>query len=119
MSTWCTYVLQLQPGEEQVIRIRLTNTSATPGVAREEFDTIFDQRILEADEFYTDVIPCDLSEDAKNVIRQAFAGMLWSASTANCDLRVAFRVEEDRTGRRAASPSRHTGRLLCRILLRP
>ncbi|MGQ0543618.1 MAG: MGH1-like glycoside hydrolase domain-containing protein [Blastocatellia bacterium] len=43
-----------------------------------DFDAIFTQRIKEADEFYSDIIPADLSDDAKNVQRQAFAGMLWS-----------------------------------------
>jgi len=32
----------------------------------------------EADEFYSTVIPTDLAPDARNVMRQALAGMLWS-----------------------------------------
>jgi Glycosyl hydrolase family 63 C-terminal domain len=43
-----------------------------------DFDAIFTQRIAETDEFYAAIAPKDLSEDAKNVQRQAFAGMLWS-----------------------------------------
>ena len=43
-----------------------------------DFDTAFAQRLKEADEFYDDISPKDLSGDAKNVQRQAFAGMLWS-----------------------------------------
>ena len=35
-------------------------------------------RQREADEFYATVIPQNLSPDAQNVMRQAFAGMLWS-----------------------------------------
>jgi len=35
------------------------------------------QRIHEADAFYQEVIPADISIDAQNVQRQAFAGMLW------------------------------------------
>ncbi len=35
-------------------------------------------RRREADEFYATVIPPDLSADAHNVMRQGFAGMLWS-----------------------------------------
>ena len=35
-------------------------------------------RKSEADEFYATVIPQDLSSDAQNVMRQGFAGMLWS-----------------------------------------
>ena len=42
------------------------------------FDKILTQRRREADEFYETVIPRDLSADAQNVMRQGFAGMLWS-----------------------------------------
>jgi hypothetical protein len=38
----------------------------------------FALRQREADEFYATVIPQDLSADAQNVMRQGFAGMLWS-----------------------------------------
>jgi hypothetical protein len=44
----------------------------------QECEQIFQQRINEADEFYAEIIPNQLSDDAKNVMRQAFAGMLWS-----------------------------------------
>lgn len=40
--------------------------------------SVFDTRIAEADEFYAGVIPEILSADAKNVMRQSLAGMLWS-----------------------------------------
>src|SRR5205814_2132642 len=42
------------------------------------FDKTFSIRKSEADDFYGTVIPKDLSDDAKNVMRQGFAGMLWS-----------------------------------------
>ena len=42
------------------------------------FDTLFDERRREADEFYQAVTPPSLSTDAANVMRQAIAGMLWS-----------------------------------------
>ncbi|HEX9962844.1 MAG TPA: hypothetical protein VGB00_18070, partial [Pyrinomonadaceae bacterium] len=44
----------------------------------EDCEAIFRQRIVEADEFYSEIIPDNLSDDAKNVMRQSFAGMLWS-----------------------------------------
>ena len=43
-----------------------------------DYNSVFEQRRREADEFYASVIPTDLSEDAANVMRQSFAGMLWS-----------------------------------------
>ncbi|HEY6616199.1 MAG TPA: hypothetical protein VIZ32_16820 [Vicinamibacterales bacterium] len=42
------------------------------------FDTLFDERRREADEFYQAVTPPSVSADAANVMRQAVAGMLWS-----------------------------------------
>ncbi len=42
------------------------------------FDALFTERKSEADEFYDVVLPPKLSEDARRVARQAFAGMLWS-----------------------------------------
>ena len=44
----------------------------------DNFDETFAARIAEADEFYSGLISDDLSDDAKSVQRQAFAGMLWS-----------------------------------------
>jgi hypothetical protein len=43
-----------------------------------DFDAVFEQRKEEADEFYAVVLPRGLSDDARLVARQAFAGMLWS-----------------------------------------
>jgi hypothetical protein len=41
-------------------------------------EEIFEKRIAEANEFYAEIIPKNISVDAQNVMRQAFAGMLWS-----------------------------------------
>src|SRR5690242_16465761 len=43
-----------------------------------DFDSIFSQRIREADEFYGEIQKDIADEDARRVQRQAFAGMLWS-----------------------------------------
>ena len=39
---------------------------------------IFRQRIEETNEFYAGIIPENLTDDEKNVMRQSLAGMLWS-----------------------------------------
>ncbi len=76
------YSFVLAPGETAEIRLRLTDVDFRSGIASRPFDDSFNrdfhQRHAEADEFYAGVIPGDLSEDAKNVMRQGFAGMLWS-----------------------------------------
>ncbi|HUR98201.1 MAG TPA: hypothetical protein VMZ26_09080 [Pyrinomonadaceae bacterium] len=85
------YKLNVPAGAEVVVRLRLaekefSSDNANPrrkeegGSNRsfENFDSIFDLRKKEADEFYDLLIPKHLSEDAGKVQRQAFAGMLWS-----------------------------------------
>ncbi len=80
------YVLTLGPGERQAVRLRLTDESANETVTRDMFDAIFAARRAEADEFYAPLAPAGLSDDAKRVQRQAFAGLLWSKQFYHYDL---------------------------------
>ena len=52
------------------------------------FAGVFRDRQAEADEFYADVIPDARSDDAKAVMRQAFAGLLWSRQYYHYDVRL-------------------------------
>jgi hypothetical protein len=70
------YRITLAAGETQTIRLRLTDVENAP--LDRTFDRTFQQRKKEADEFYADIIPQDLSADARNVMRQSLAGLLWS-----------------------------------------
>ena len=72
------YKLSLGSGETVVIRMRLADSNFKGKNAFDAFDRTFALRRREADEFYATVIPRDLSADAQNVMRQGFAGMLWS-----------------------------------------
>ena len=72
------YVLTLAPGATKTIRLRLTNEGQSPGFAKQDFDAVFTARLQEANEFYDSLAPSNLSEDARRVQRQAFAGLLWS-----------------------------------------
>ena len=72
------YKLTLGAGETTVVRLRLASSEIPARSAFSEFETILAQRIKEADEFYATIIPQELSADAQNVMRQGFAGMLWS-----------------------------------------
>ena len=58
--------------------MRLADSDFKGKNAFASFDKSFALRQREADEFYATVIPQDLSADAQNVMRQGFAGMLWS-----------------------------------------
>ncbi|MEA5566728.1 MGH1-like glycoside hydrolase domain-containing protein [Anabaena sp. UHCC 0399] len=72
------YVITVNPGETKIIKLRLCNLGNLIEPFGQEFDQIFSQRQQEADEFYQRITPFNLSEDMRNVQRQAFAGMLWS-----------------------------------------
>ncbi|HTH51339.1 MAG TPA: hypothetical protein VL501_05375, partial [Pyrinomonadaceae bacterium] len=87
------YKLDIPAGGETVINLRLTESKSdafassgektqgrgkTPKDDTRTFDATFEERIIEADEFYNELATNELSQDAKNVQRQAFAGMLWS-----------------------------------------
>ncbi|HWT82821.1 MAG TPA: glucosidase, partial [Candidatus Methylomirabilis sp.] len=71
------YPLRIPPRESRVVRLRLSAGEANGNPFGEEFDRVFQERRHEADEFYATVIPERLCEDAKSVMRQALAGMLW------------------------------------------
>jgi catechol 2,3-dioxygenase-like lactoylglutathione lyase family enzyme len=73
------YDLVVLPGATSTIKLRLTDHAANPAFdAFADFDEIFFWRERESEEFYANVIPADLSLDAKNTMRQSFAGLLWS-----------------------------------------
>jgi hypothetical protein len=69
-------------GAGETVRLRLRLAAMTENHTYDnpfaDFESTFQQRKDEADEFYGVVIPKGLSEDARLVARQAFAGMLWS-----------------------------------------
>ncbi len=79
------FILEIEAGKSKEIRLRLSDkkfagkgAKAKQNAAFADFEKIFSERKKEADKFYSEIIPKDLSADAKNVMRQAFAGMLWS-----------------------------------------
>jgi hypothetical protein len=72
------YALEVAAGSTVSVRLRLTNIEVAPGSAFRECDEVLATRKKEADDFYATIIPKNLSPDAKNVMRQGFAGLLWS-----------------------------------------
>jgi hypothetical protein len=74
------YEMDVPAGNTVTLRFRLNDSEpGTPGSSLgDPFEALFRDRLREADEFYATVIPPHLSDDAKNVARQAFAGVLWS-----------------------------------------
>jgi Mannosylglycerate hydrolase MGH1-like glycoside hydrolase domain len=72
------YTFSLGPGASDTIRLRLTQADDVMNLSRSSFEHTFKTRIQEANEFYDSLAPAGLSEDARRVQRQAFAGLLWS-----------------------------------------
>ncbi|HLK72089.1 MAG TPA: hypothetical protein VKU77_00435 [Streptosporangiaceae bacterium] len=75
------YQVSVPSGETAELRLRL-RPAPVNGAAAPAFGTGFEQvmvsRKAEADEFYHELTPRDASDDEAMVMRQAFAGMLWS-----------------------------------------
>ncbi|MGA2810333.1 MAG: glucosidase [Candidatus Acidiferrum sp.] len=107
------YPMTLGPGESKTVKLRLTDleplgeldsnagvvgTTASPGHGdrsegvpaandfAEGFEGVFIARQKEADDFYASRIPKQLSEDAKNVMRQSLSGMLISKQFYHYDV---------------------------------
>jgi hypothetical protein len=78
------YALDVPAGGSKVVRLRLSAQPAADAFAK--FDQIFEQRLVDANEFYDRITPKNLSEDEKRVHRQALAGMLWSKQYYYFDL---------------------------------
>ena len=109
------YTLDVAAGQSAMVKMRLTDieplggmdtTASTVGTitspGHEErpagvpgtnnfgagFDKLFELRKAEADEFYASRIPQHLSADAKNVMRQAYGGMLISKQFYHYDVKT-------------------------------
>jgi hypothetical protein len=75
------YRLKIGAGQNVVVKLQLTDKEMASAATRPfgaSFDLTLAERRKEADEFYATVTPPSLTADAKNVMRQALAGMLWS-----------------------------------------
>lgn len=92
------YRLNIDAYTTKTIQLRLSDSPNLLQPFGTSFDTIFQTRKREADEFYQRIAPCLLSEDRRNVQRQAFAGMLWSKQYYH------YVVEEWLKGDRATPP---------------
>ncbi len=109
------YRQELAPGESVTVKLRLTDreplittkndfpaTGISNGPVHAElaegvpatndfengFDELFALRQKEADEFYVSRVPKELSEDARRVMRQSFAGMMWNKQFYHYDVRT-------------------------------
>src|SRR6266568_462054 len=104
------YRLTLQPGATAELRLRLRPSGSAPTGASAlgtGFDRVINARRAEADEFYAELTPEGATAEEAMVMRQAFAGMLWSKQFYNFD--VARWLDGD-PAQPAAPASRRGGR---------
>lgn len=96
------WTMQLAPGETRVFRARMSTSEAHAAHAGrspfDDFDAIFAQRKIECDAFYDALMTTQLTDEAKNVQRQALAGLLWSKQY------YAFDIERWLAGDAGAPP---------------
>jgi hypothetical protein len=75
------YQLRIESGATVELRLRLRPKGSGPAEAAalaDGFDQVINLRRAEADEFYDELNPEHASTDETMVMRQAFAGLLWS-----------------------------------------
>jgi hypothetical protein len=77
------YLLSFAPGETKTIRLRLSDRQNVSEPFGAEFNSIFQTRKQEADDFYQRICPFPMSNDDLHIQRQAFAGLLWSKQYYN------------------------------------
>ena len=108
------YILEHPAGASGTLRCRLFDRNPAEDLLVSAttffgppFDNVFNARIREADEFYEQRIGAGLTEDARLVQRQAFAGLLWGKQSYHYD--VQRWLDGDPT-QPAPDPARSMGR---------
>jgi hypothetical protein len=95
-------------GASVTVQLRLRPDALTERPFGPAFDAVFADRLGEADEFYAEIVPADVSKVDAEIARRAFAGLLWGKQLYRYS--VANWLEGDpgqpsapveRTGRRA------------------
>ncbi|QID87334.1 hypothetical protein GRS66_010007 [Saccharomyces pastorianus] len=81
----------IPPGEYVTVRYKFTNNPENSifkaqdlaVVDEDQFDSVFDIREEEADNFYWRITPSPISDELRSVQRQAFSGLLWTKQFYN------------------------------------
>lgn len=99
------YVVEIEPQKTAEVVLRLSKKKQSDPFAN--FDQIFAQRQTDAEEFYQKIAPIAMSEDMKNVQRQAFAGLLWNKQLYHYNVRKWLKGDP---GQPSPPEQRHHGR---------
>jgi hypothetical protein len=100
------YSFTVAAGQTATTSLRLSSAQpASPSGA--EFEAVMAARQAEADAFYARITPYEISDDMRNIQRQAFAGLLWNKQYYEFD--VGRWLDGDPAGP-PPPPRRRTGR---------
>ncbi|MEX2147934.1 MAG: glucosidase [Candidatus Rokuibacteriota bacterium] len=80
------YVVTLGAGESAAVCLRLSDAPAPAEPFGAVFHAVMTARQREADDFYRPLAPPGCSDDARRVLRQAVAGLLWSKQFYHLDV---------------------------------
>ena len=67
---------EIEGNGERTYRIYLSKKKGTN--YWDKFDSIFENRIAENEQFFEEIVPSDLSETEKQIVRRSFDGLLWT-----------------------------------------
>ncbi|HEU5088001.1 MAG TPA: hypothetical protein VFT99_11165, partial [Roseiflexaceae bacterium] len=85
------YHLSVGAGQSALIELRMHHHPHLGGPRSDrpwnDFEALFARRAAEADAYYHELQPGNLSEDLRRIQRQALAGMLWSKQFYHYDVR--------------------------------
>jgi len=97
-SAWW-YQLEIEPGETKEVRLRLASESEEhPGHhpnSKIGFNQLCDLRKKEADTFYDDLAPDDIQPGEADLMRRAFAGMIWGKQFYRYNVRIWLEGDPD------------------------
>ncbi len=82
------YHQTVPPGQSAVFHLKISDGQPGDDALTDGFDRVFEERLAEADEFYSKIIPSTLSADGQNVFRQAMGGLFWSKQFYHYDIRT-------------------------------
>ena len=97
------YHLVVPSGGTATVRLRLSDADGAD--LTKGFTKVLTDRAAEADEFYADLTPNQATDDEALVMRQAFAGMLWTKQFYNYN--IADWLEGDPAGPPPPEQRRH------------
>ncbi len=72
------YKVNIEPGDTARFRLRISRKKDLIKPLGNDYQSAFTKSKSEADEFYKNILPADLSPEQALIARQAYAGMLWN-----------------------------------------